>query len=175
MGKNLKGIVVLLLVLVLLCSCATGDMKAVKLDKKTQEKIEEKVEDYVNTKLFSYCEAKYEMTVIEKPLEDIPQDLEYFTNCYWICVDFDKTKQDSELARDSIETRPIVWFLGKEIARDDVKTLRYILQYTISDIDFYTAACITTDGEVLCDNSYTELFDEIGVGNFNEYFIYGRK
>lgn len=176
MGKNLKGIVVLLLVLVLLCSCAAGDVKAVKLDKKTQEKIENNVDDFV-ARSFGGYEVKYKMTVIEKPLDNKEQQTGYYTpNCYWICLDFDKTKQDSETVPIIIDSMIIINFEENGIiSRDKVKTLRWVLQYTYSEIEPYGMACITTDGEVMGDRLYTELFEKAEVGHFNEYLANGRK
>lgn len=179
MGKNLKGIVVLLLVLVLLCSCAAGSVKAVKLDSKTQEIIERDIDDYI-IKAFPYFIPKYKVTIIEKPLDNKLQNIgTYKPNCYWACIDFDEKDQDSDLNWSTIRDMALYAIYGlngnfKEV-KNEIKTVRYVIQYTNEKTEACCTACITKDGEVIGDSFYTELFDNAEVGHFNEYFENKRK
>lgn len=179
MGKNLKGIVVLLLVLVLFCACGAvssgSDIKnSAKVDKKVLKRIETAVDDYVVSSSFGLLDVNYESEIIEKPSSD---SLFSSTNCYWIQITFDVDKQPSKFVSDSIDyySRAILslskanGFTDKDVKENEVKKYAVIIKCLGKETQMYGYEITTRDGTVISSSEYTELLEKAGIGHFNEY------
>lgn len=180
MDKNLKGIVVLLLVLVLLCSCGVvsngSDIKnSAKVDKKVLKRLETVVDDYVASSSFALLDVNYEAEIIEKPSSDRSFSS---TNCYWIKITFDLDKQPSKYVSDSIDyySRAILsmskangFNTDKDVKENEVKKHTIIIKCLGKETQDFGYAITTRDGTVISSSEYTELLEKAGIGHFNEY------